>query len=52
MGYNDLKTTDETLERIWKQRIALQLPNDDDSRWEKAVDAALAAYGYSGEPAL
>jgi len=50
MGRNDLKTTDETLERIWKERIAPLLPNHDDSRWENAVIDALAVPGYSGEP--
>lgn len=50
MGRNDLKTTDEILEQIWKERIAPLLPNHDDSRWEKAVNAALAAHGYRGEP--
>jgi len=50
MGRNDLKTTDESLERIWKEHIAPLLPNHDDSRWEKAVIAALSVHGYSGEP--
>jgi hypothetical protein len=48
MGRNDLKTTDETLERIWKELIA-PLPHHDDTCWEKSVIAALAAHGYRGE---
>jgi hypothetical protein len=49
MGRNDLKTTDETLERIWKERIAPLLPPHSDTRWENAVIDALAVHGYLGE---
>ncbi|MCJ7742899.1 MAG: YkgJ family cysteine cluster protein [Methanoregula sp.] len=49
MGRNDLKTTDETLERIWKEHIVPLLPSHSDTRWENAVIDALAAHGYLGE---
>ena len=49
MGRNELKTTDESLKQIWKERISRQLPSHDDSRWEKAVIDALALHGYFGE---
>ncbi|MDO9033985.1 MAG: YkgJ family cysteine cluster protein [Methanoregula sp.] len=49
MGRHDLKTTDEMLAQIWKEKIT-PLPHNDDARWEKSVIAALAAHGYSGEP--
>jgi len=49
MGRNDLKTTDESLERIWKEHIVPLLPSHSDTRWENAVIDALAAHGYLGE---
>ena len=49
MGPGELKTADETLAQIWKEKIT-PLPHNDDARWEKSVIAALAAYGYRGEP--
>ena len=49
MGRHDLKTADEKLAQIWKEEIAA-LPRQDDALWEKSVIAALAAYGYRGEP--
>jgi Fe-S-cluster containining protein len=49
MARNDLKTTDETLERIWKEEIA-PLPCREVSRWVKLVIVTLAAHGYRGEP--
>ena len=49
MGRNELKTTDESLKQIWKERISRQLPSHDDPRWEKAVIDALAFHGYFGE---
>ena len=49
MGRNDLKTTDETLEQVWKEHIAPLLPPHSDTRWENAVINALAAHGYLGE---
>jgi Fe-S-cluster containining protein len=49
MGRNELKTTDESLKQIWKERISPQLPSHDDPRWEKAVIDALAFRGYFGE---
>jgi hypothetical protein len=49
MARNDLKTTDETLERIWKEEIA-PLPCHEVSRWVKLVIVTLAAHGYRGEP--
>jgi len=48
MGRNDLKTTDKTLERIWKEQVAPLLPSHSDVRWEKAVMDALAPHGYLG----
>jgi len=50
LGQADLKTTDETLARIWKEKIAPLLSHDV-ARWEKSVITALAAHGYRGEPA-
>jgi len=50
LGQTDLKTTDETLERVWREEIAA-LPSHDAARWEKSVIAALAVHGYCGEPA-
>ena len=49
IGRNDLKTTDESLKQIWKERIAPLLPNHDDLRWENAVINALTFHGYFGE---
>jgi Fe-S-cluster containining protein len=49
MGRNDLKTTDETLQQIWKEHISPLLPPHSDTRWENAVINALAAYGYLAE---
>jgi Fe-S-cluster containining protein len=49
MARNELKTTDETLERIWKEEIA-PLPYREVPRWVKLVIDTLAAYGYRGEP--
>jgi len=49
MGRNELKTTDESLKQIWKERVSRQLPSHDDPRWEKAVIDALALHGYFGE---
>lgn len=49
MGRNDLKTADETLSKIWKERIAPLLPAHEDSHWEIAAMTALAAHGYRGE---
>ena len=49
MGTGDLKTADETLAQIWKEKMQ-PLPHNDDARWEKSVIACLAAHGYRGEP--
>jgi len=49
MGRHDLKTADETLSQIWKEKIA-PLPRHDDACWEKSVIAIFTAYGYCGEP--
>jgi Fe-S-cluster containining protein len=49
MGRNDLKTTDKTLARIWKEHIVPLLPPHSDTRWEKAVIDALAPHGYLGK---
>jgi Fe-S-cluster containining protein len=49
MGRNDLKTTNESLKQIWKERISPQLPSHDDPRWEKVVTDVLAFHGYFGE---
>jgi Fe-S-cluster containining protein len=49
MGRNDLKTSDELLERIWKEHIVPSLPYHSDTRWEKAVIEALATHGYLGK---
>jgi Fe-S-cluster containining protein len=49
MGRNELKTKDETLERIWDEDIA-PLPYREGTRWVKLVIDALAARGYRGDP--
>jgi Fe-S-cluster containining protein len=49
MGRNDLKTTDESLKQIWKERITPLLPGHDNSSWDSVVIAALAAHGYHGD---
>ncbi|MDO8874294.1 MAG: hypothetical protein Q7V05_16445 [Methanoregula sp.] len=49
MGRNQLKTRDETLERIWDEEIA-PLPYREGTRWVKLVIDALAVHGYRGEP--
>jgi uncharacterized protein len=49
MARHDLRTTDETLARIWKEEIAL-LACDDGTRWMKLVIDTLAVHGYRGEP--
>jgi hypothetical protein len=48
MARNELRTTDETLERIWKEVIA-PLPSRDVTHWVKLVIDILAAHGYRGE---
>jgi hypothetical protein len=49
IGRIDLKTADEALIKIWKERIAPLLPTHEDDRWEIAVMTALAAHGYRGD---
>jgi Fe-S-cluster containining protein len=49
MARNELRTTDETLERIWKEEIA-PLPSHEIRLWEKQMTDTLAAHGYHGEP--
>jgi Fe-S-cluster containining protein len=49
MGTHDLRTTDETLARIWKDEIA-PLPGLKVGHQEKRVINILAAHGYRGEP--
>jgi len=48
MGRNELKTTDETLDLIWKGKVA-PIPYHDDVTWIKSVLAILTAHGYRGE---
>jgi Fe-S-cluster containining protein len=48
MARNDLRTTDETLERIWNEEIA-PLPKHEVTRWEKRMIDTLAAHGYRVE---
>ena len=48
MGRNQLKTTDETLERIWNEQVA-PLPYHDDAAWIKSVNAILTSHGYEGD---
>ncbi|HUT39143.1 MAG TPA: hypothetical protein VMW77_07575 [Methanoregula sp.] len=49
MARNELRTTDETLERIWKEQIT-PLPCREVPRRVKLVIDTLAAHGYRGEP--
>jgi Fe-S-cluster containining protein len=49
MARNDLRTTDQTLARIWKEEIA-PLACEDGTRRMKLVIDTLAVHGYRGEP--
>ena len=49
MGTHDLKTTDKTLEKIWKEEVA-PIPGLRDRKQDKRVIDILAAHGYRGEP--
>ena len=49
MGTHDLRTTDKTLEQIWKEEVS-PLPGPRDSKQEKRVIDILAAHGYRGDP--
>jgi hypothetical protein len=49
MGTHDLKTTDKTLEKIWKEEGA-SMPGYRDSKQEKRIIGILAAHGYRGDP--
>ncbi len=49
MGRNELKTYDDALAQIWKEKIA-PMPRMDDARWKKSVIACLMTHGYRGEP--
>ena len=49
MGTHDLKTSDETLARIWRDEIA-SLPELKAGRNTQRVIDILAAHGYRGEP--
>lgn len=44
----DLKTTDEHLKRIWKEKVE-PLPRQDHVAWMRAVIPKLAAHGYRAE---
>jgi len=45
----DLKTTDEHLKKIWKEKVDL-LPRQDHAVWMRKVVSVLAAHGYRAEP--
>ena len=49
MARNELRTMDETLERIWKEQIT-PLPCREVTRRVKLVIDTLAAHGYRREP--
>jgi hypothetical protein len=49
MGTHDLRTTDKTLEKIWKEEVA-PIPGPRDSNQEKRIIDILKALGYRGEP--
>jgi hypothetical protein len=49
LGRSELKTDDESLEKIWKEYIVQKLPHLSDTQWETAVIESLADYGYLGE---
>jgi len=49
MGTHDLKTTDKTLEKIWKEEVA-RIPGPRDNNQEKRIIGILADHGYRGIP--
>jgi len=49
MARFDLKTTDEYLKQIWKEKVE-PLPRQDHAAWMRAVTSLLAAHGYRVEP--
>jgi uncharacterized protein len=49
MGTHDLKTTDKTLEKIWKEEVA-PIPGPWDCKQEKRIIGILADHGYHGDP--
>jgi len=48
MGIHDLRTTDQTLEKIWKEEVA-PMPGLSDRNQKKQVIDILAAHGYHGD---
>jgi len=48
MGTHDLRTTDKTLEKIWKEEVA-STPGLRDRKQEKQVIDILAAHSYHGD---
>jgi Fe-S-cluster containining protein len=49
LGRSDLKTTDDELAHLWKEKIA-SLAHNDDISWEREVIALLSLHGYKGDP--
>jgi Fe-S-cluster containining protein len=53
IGANEIRTSDETLARIWKEQIAsvphAHPPGGNDPAWVKKVTAILAAHAFRGD---
>jgi len=53
IGAGEIRTTDETLDRLWKEQIAplphAHPPGGNDPAWAKKVTAILAAHAFRGD---
>ncbi|OPX61737.1 MULTISPECIES: YkgJ family cysteine cluster protein [unclassified Methanoregula] len=53
IGQNEIRTSDEALETIWKEHIShlphTQKPNEPDPGWNTQVMAILSQHGYCGD---
>lgn len=48
MGRNEIKTSDDALNRLWQEKV-LFMPHNDDAAWLDAVQHILSGAGYSSE---
>lgn len=48
MGRNEIRTSDEVLNKLWQDRV-LNLPHNDDTAWLHAVQRILSDAGYMSE---